>query len=115
MKSLACFLIAAGVAAGAFGAHALRGIVTPERLDVFRTGVQYHVAIAIAALCLSTQASVKQRNLLLMLGGIIVFSGSLYVLVCLDLPIFGAITPLGGVAIILSLILCGLDLRRDHK
>jgi uncharacterized membrane protein YgdD (TMEM256/DUF423 family) len=114
MKSLACFFIAAGVAAGAFGAHALRGIVTPERLDVFRTGVQYHVAIAIAALCLSTQASVKQRNLLLMLGGIIVF-WSLYVLVCLDLPIFGAITPLGGVAIILSLILCGLDLRRDHK
>lgn len=96
---------AVAVAAGAFGAHALAARVTPERLQTFETGVRYQmyhtialfVVAWIAASWPSWQASTAG---VLFLIGIIIFSGSLYVLVLTDTGWLGAITPIGGVAFI---------------
>ncbi|MEM9998083.1 MAG: DUF423 domain-containing protein [Bacteroidota bacterium] len=92
-----------GVAAGAFGAHGLENAVTPERLAVFKTGVLYHLlhtlALLLIGILLLQGLDVRLAGWLLA-GGIVVFSGSLYVLVLADIPILGAITPIGGVALI---------------
>jgi len=99
--------IAAGlaVALGAFGAHGLAGRVTPERLETFKTGVLYHLIHALALLVVSwatTQWSgwPVQAAGYLFLAGIILFSGSLYVLVLTDTPWLGAVTPFGGLSFI---------------
>ncbi len=94
-----------GVALGAFGAHGLT--VTPERLETFKTGVQYHLIHALALLVVSWAATqwpgwAVHASGYLFLVGIVLFSGSLYVLVLTDTSWLGAITPLGGVAFIVG-------------
>lgn len=99
--------IFAGIAvmAGAFGAHGLEGRVSPARLETFKTGVQYHMYHALALLLtawMATQGTswhVQWAGWLFAFG-ILVFSGSLYLLVLTDTPWLGAITPFGGVAFI---------------
>ncbi len=101
--------VAAGlaVALGAFGAHALAERVTPERLETFKTGVLYHMVHALALLAVSWAStqwpgwSVQAAGYLF-LTGIVLFSGSLYLLVLTDTRWLGAITPLGGVAFIVG-------------
>jgi len=91
------------VAAGAFGAHALRGKLTPEMLAVFETGVRYHMYHALA-LILTSLAMPRMGGWLVstagwcFVAGIVLFSGSLYTLALSGVTIFGAITPLGGLA-----------------
>lgn len=85
------------VAFGAFGAHSLREIVTPERLQTFETGVRYQMYHALALLVMSALPLKNYRAAWLLLIGTIIFSGSLYILVLSDIGIFGAITPIGGV------------------
>lgn len=91
------------VAFGAFGAHSLRDMVTPERLAVFQTGVHYQAIHALALLFVATWAQSGGRSKSLTVagvcftGGVLIFSGSLYALVVLDSPRFGMITPIGGV------------------
>ena len=92
---------AVAVAAGAFGAHALRDIVTEARLETWQTAASYGLAHAVvAAFAASRPARWSQRAAALFLAGTLLFSGSLYALVLLDLPWLGAVTPLGGVAFI---------------
>jgi uncharacterized membrane protein YgdD (TMEM256/DUF423 family) len=105
MKSLSYLMIALGVCAGAFGAHGLKDLVTPERLEVFKTASNYQITMSIVLLFLAKDIEIKKGILFLLLAGIIIFSGSLYLLVLLNLPILGAITPIGGSCIILSLLL----------
>ncbi len=98
--ALAGFL---GVGLGAFGAHALRGRLTPEMLAVFETGVRYQMyhalAIGLVALLLP-----RISGWLIVaagwcfVGGIVLFSGSLYLLALTGVTVLGAITPLGGLA-----------------
>jgi len=93
------------VALGAFGAHGLKEAVTPQRLQTFETAVRYQMYHALALLFVGGLATVAPTRLLqwvgtLFIGGILIFSGSLYVLVLTDTPWLGAITPLGGVAFI---------------
>lgn len=94
-----------GVAAGAFGAHGLEARVTPERLETFRTGVTYQMYHALALLFVGWLA-LQQGGWPIhgagycFIAGILIFSGSLYLLVLTDTPWLGAITPLGGVAFI---------------
>ena len=96
---------ALSVAAGAFGAHALEETVAPERLDTWGTAAHYGLAHALA-LVLAGLASAHTSSRLvrasggLFAAGVVVFSGSLYALVLLDLPVLGAVTPLGGLAFI---------------
>jgi uncharacterized membrane protein YgdD (TMEM256/DUF423 family) len=94
-----------GVAAGAFGAHGLEGRVSPDRLDTFRTGVTYQMYHALALLVVGYLTAQTPSAALTGAGacftaGIVIFSGSLYVLVLTDTGWLGAITPLGGVAFI---------------
>ena len=100
------------VAAGAFGAHGLEGRVSPDRIDTFTTGVTYQMYHALGLLVVAWAtaqgwgAPVAWAGYCF-LAGIVVFSGSLYVLVLTDTGWLGAITPLGGVAFIVGWGLLG--------
>ncbi len=95
------------VTLGAFGAHALRARVSPEDLIIFETGVRYQMYHALGLFVVAWAASrwpgatVHAAGWLFMVG-ILIFSGSLYLLVLTGTRWLGAITPLGGVAMILG-------------
>ena len=94
---------ALGVAVGAFGAHALAGSVTPERLVTFETAVRYQLLHALAAALAAVAAASypgARTAAWLLLAGSLVFSGSLYALVATDLGGFGAVAPIGGALMI---------------
>lgn len=102
---LGALLAGIGVATGAFGAHGLKSMVTADRLAVFETAVRYQMYHAFAILfvgMLMQSRSGLDLSLAgwLFLAGIVLFSGSLYVLVLADMRSLGMITPLGGVAFI---------------
>lgn len=91
-----------GVMAGAFGAHGLRQIVSARGLEVFQTGITYQIyhALALLAVAILQGFGLARRWLaataVLFIVGILLFSGSLYGLVLLDLTALGPVTPLGG-------------------
>lgn len=92
-----------GVALGAFGAHALRTRLSPELLAAFETGVRYQMYHAFAVIAAAWACTRWQRRVFgvaggLFIAGIVVFSGSLYLLALTGARWLGAITPLGGVA-----------------
>ena len=94
-----------GVAAGAFAAHALKSVLTPELLAAFETGVRYQVYHALALLFVGTWngdggTTWARRAGWLFVAGIALFSGSLYLLALSGLRWVGALTPVGGVALI---------------
>ena len=98
--AVAAFL---GVAFGAFGAHGLKGRLSPEMLAVFQTGVQYQMYHAIALLITALALARFDGWLLrtagwLFTAGIVLFSGSLYALALSGVTVLGAVTPLGGLA-----------------
>lgn len=92
------------VALGAFGAHGLKQRLSPDLLAVFQTGVQYHfyhtlALLLVAALMLHWPQNTALRwSALLFCIGMLVFSGSLYVLSISGVRWLGAITPFGGLA-----------------
>ncbi len=95
------------VATGAFGAHGLQKLVTPERLETWDKAVRYQMYHALALLLLAWAIThwPEQTKLLsaggwLFLAGVVLFSGSLYLLVVSEIKLLGAITPLGGVAFV---------------
>jgi uncharacterized membrane protein YgdD (TMEM256/DUF423 family) len=106
---------ALGVALGAFGAHALRGRISAELLAAWQTGVLYHLlhSVALLALALFAQASGRSVRLpgLLFGAGILLFSGSLYLLAGAGQRWAGPLTPLGGLCLIAGWISL-LTLRR---
>lgn len=101
------------VALGAFGAHALEGKMPEKYIAIWQTATQYQMyhalgLIAIGILMSSSMLGpVSQLNWAgyLMLAGIILFSGSLYVLSLTQIGVLGAITPIGGVAFLASWVL----------
>jgi uncharacterized membrane protein YgdD (TMEM256/DUF423 family) len=102
--ALAGFL---GVALGAFGAHGLRGRLSPDMLAVFETGVRYHMYHALAIILVGLIAARLDGWLIRAAGwcfsaGIVLFSGSLYSLSISGITILGAVTPLGGLAFLLG-------------
>lgn len=89
-----CFL---AVAFGAFGAHALKSTLEANGLlDAWNKAVLYHFVHAVALLALALFGAVNRGAWLLLLAGIILFSGSLYVMALTNVRWLGAITPLGG-------------------
>jgi uncharacterized membrane protein YgdD (TMEM256/DUF423 family) len=93
----------AGVGLGAFGAHGLRGRLSPEMLAVFETGVRYHMYHALALVATAALMGRLDGRLVnaagwLFTAGIVLFSGSLYVVALTGISVFGAITPIGGLA-----------------
>ena len=93
---------------GAFGAHALRARLTPDMLAIYQTGVQYHFwhALGLLAIALTLAHFPAAQGLKwaggLMLAGILLFSGSLYLLAVTGTRWLGAITPIGGTAFIVA-------------
>lgn len=109
-----------GVALGAFGAHGLKGRLSPEDLAIFETGVRYQMYHALALLAVAyaahrwPEAGSAAWAGWLMLAGTLIFSGTLYLLVLSGLRWLGAITPIGGVLLILgwlSLVLTAWNAR----
>ncbi|WP_322996060.1 DUF423 domain-containing protein [Castellaniella sp.] len=98
-------LLALGVAAGAFGAHGLRHLVVPELLETWRTAAQYQMLHGLGLLLLAVlwpqlaQSCARWAGRL-MLVGVLIFSGSLYLLVLTGTRVLGAITPIGGMLMI---------------
>ena len=96
-----------GVLIGAFGAHGLRDRLTPDMLAVFETGVRYLLTHALGLLAVAWAAS-RWPNAWtgsagwLFVAGIVVFSGSLYLLALTGTRWLGAITPIGGVAFLIA-------------
>ena len=95
------------VAAGAFGAHALKARLPADLLAIFDTGARYHLVHAVMLVAVALLAKVKPAPALDIAGwgflaGIVLFSGSLYVLALSGVRWLGAITPLGGVAFLLG-------------
>jgi uncharacterized membrane protein YgdD (TMEM256/DUF423 family) len=108
------FLALGGIAAlaavliGAFGAHELKERIAPEFLHAYKAGVEYHfyhalglILVGLAAFHLPESGFLKGAGWA-MLAGIVLFSGSLYLLALTGLRWFGAVTPLGGIAFILA-------------
>ncbi|HUH51104.1 MAG TPA: DUF423 domain-containing protein [Flavobacterium sp.] len=99
---------------GAFGAHALKKVLTPEHLASFETGVRYQMYHALFLLFLANANFItdKKKNLvyLLVLIGVILFSGSIYLLTTkditsIDISAIAFITPIGGLFLILAWLL----------
>lgn len=94
---------ATGVALGAFGAHALKARLSPEQLEIYRTGVLYHLIHAVALLALARSSERLRAPAItasLFAGGVVIFSGSLYVLAVTGVRAWGAVTPFGGLALL---------------
>lgn len=98
---------ALAVALGAFGAHGLRERVSAQMLTTWETAAQYHIFHALALLLVGVLARQTGAAALLvpgwiLLAGLVIFSGSLYLLVLTDQRWLGAVTPLGGTALIIG-------------
>lgn len=96
-----------GVALGAFGAHALSSRLEPRDLTIFETGVRYQMYHAFALLALAWAVTRWPGGALSLAGGafvvgILIFSGSLYLLVLTDTRWLGAVTPFGGLAFLVG-------------
>jgi uncharacterized membrane protein YgdD (TMEM256/DUF423 family) len=96
-----------GVGFGAFGAHALKGRLSPDMLAVFETGVRYQMYHAFAVLIVALAAARFDGWMVRAAGwafttGIVLFSGSLYALALTGVTVLGAITPLGGLAFLVG-------------
>lgn len=118
------FLVLAGingfiaVSLGAFAAHGLKSMLGPDLLATFQTGVQYHMyhslallAVGILVLQFPAQTGLRIAGYLF-LAGILIFSGSLYVLALSGIRWLGAITPIGGVAFLAGWALLAWSMLR---
>jgi len=99
------------VMAGAFGAHGLRGVIDERGLEVFQTAVTYQIyhSLALILVAILPIAGLSRRLLGIAAGffvaGILLFSGSLYLLVLTDLRWMGPVTPVGGIGFMVGWIL----------
>jgi uncharacterized membrane protein YgdD (TMEM256/DUF423 family) len=116
--TMGALLAGLAVAAGAFGAHALRDRLTPDMLAIFETAVRYQMYHALALLAVAWATTRWPDSSAVLAGwcfvaGIVVFSGSLYVLALTGVRWLGAITPLGGLAFLAGWALLVWTVSRD--
>jgi len=113
MKSVVTVAAFSGLLAvmiGAFGAHILKGLIGAEMLEIYKTGVQYHFYHTFALLVVGILMNFKYTKALkwsayLFMAGIVLFSGSLYVMAISGVKALGLITPFGGTVWIVAWIL----------
>ena len=118
--AIACLLGLIAVALGAFGAHAIGNVVSEARLATWTTAVQYHFFHVLAVLVLSAVFRDNadrwvNRAQTSFLVGVGIFSGSLYVLVLTDTPALGAITPVGGLLLMLGWLFAFVAAVKAHR
>lgn len=98
--SIAALLAALAVGFGAFGAHALKTRLAPDLLAVWTTASHYHLVHAVALVAMAMGKKDPGRSWSVLLAGIVLFAGSLYVLALTGIRGIGAITPIGGVLLV---------------
>ncbi len=107
-------LMALAVAFGAFGAHVVQEMLSPDRFEVYQTAVEYHFYHALGLILLGgislhlPDSAMLRWSGRMLLAGILIFSGSLYLLTLTDTGWFGAITPIGGLAFIAGWLLLAI-------
>lgn len=116
--STAALLGMIAIILGAFGAHALKALLTPEQLVTFETGVRYQMYHALFLLFIGNMSSLSLKSKKYIYGlvllGVVLFSGSIYLLATNSLTVFdfriiGFVTPIGGFLLILSWIVLFMD------
>jgi uncharacterized membrane protein YgdD (TMEM256/DUF423 family) len=115
--AIAGLLIALATALGAFGAHALKAHLPQDKLQVYETAVRYHFLhalglLAIGVLLRSLDGALLRWSAVLVLAGIVLFSGSLYLLTFGAPRLVGIMTPVGGLALIAGWILFAATMLR---
>lgn len=109
--AIATLFMVTAIALGAFGAHGLKKILEPEMLKIFHTGVEYQfyntfgLFFATFIYMLKQESKRIKISLYLIVVGTLIFSISLYMLTILNMPILGAITPIGGTLQIIAYLL----------
>jgi uncharacterized membrane protein YgdD (TMEM256/DUF423 family) len=108
---------ALAVALGAFAAHGLAGRLDAHALGIFETGARYHMyhalALGLAALAMQgVAARVASWSAWFFLAGIVLFSGSLYLLAFTSIPLFAFMTPFGGVSFLAGWVFLALAAAR---
>ncbi|MDZ7820001.1 MAG: DUF423 domain-containing protein [Aliarcobacter sp.] len=117
--ALASFMMALAICLGAFGAHALKSILDEYLLKVYNTGVQYHFYNTLGLFAATFIYALKPNSkkifvsLCLIFIGMIIFSFSLYFLAILNLPILGAITPIGGTLLVIAWFILAYGILKD--
>ena len=98
-----------GLALGAFGAHALKGLLEAHHSrDLWNTAVLYHLVHSVALLWASTAEPILKGAIFCWGTGILLFSGSLYALALTKIAILGAITPVGGLLLMAGWVIVGI-------
>lgn len=117
--TIASFMMALAIAIGAFGAHGLKSIVEPKLLITYHTGVEYHFYNTLGLFSASFIMFLKENSKKAVVAswlifiGTIIFSFSLYLLVILNAPYLGAITPIGGTLQIIGWVLLAISILKD--
>jgi len=106
----ASLFLALAVVIGAFGAHGLKSHLSAEMIQIYKTGVEYHFyhalgLLLIGVIAISFPSELLKWSAILLAVGIILFSGSLYILAITGIKWIGAITPLGGLGFIAGWVL----------
>jgi uncharacterized membrane protein YgdD (TMEM256/DUF423 family) len=124
ISATAAFLGMVAIILGAFGAHALKKVLTPEQLISFETGVRYQMYQAFFLFFLATQNDILEKTkktiFTLILSGTLFFSGSIYLLSTTGItgvnfkPI-GFITPIGGLLLIIAWGILGYSILKSRK
>jgi uncharacterized membrane protein YgdD (TMEM256/DUF423 family) len=102
------------VALGAFGAHGLKTVLSPDMMLIYQTAVHYHLTHAIVLVVVSVLALSKpeipyfKRSGVCLFVGIMIFSGSLYLLTLTGTKWLGAVTPIGGVSLLVGWLMLAL-------
>ena len=119
-SAIAAVFLALAVGLGAFGAHGVKARLDANHFDIYKTAVLYHFLHALGLLVVSVlpktgTISAESANSVcwLLAAGILIFSGSLYVLAVTGIDMLGAITPFGGVAFIAGWVLLAWKLVRS--
>lgn len=108
--ALGALIGALGVAAGAFGAHALEARLAPDRLELFELAARYQMIHALALLAAAWAAQRWPSGMTnaagwMLLGGVLIFCGTIYALAFGAPRILGAVTPIGGLSLIIGWLL----------
>jgi uncharacterized membrane protein YgdD (TMEM256/DUF423 family) len=124
ITATAAFLGMVAIILGAFGAHALKKVLTPEQLISFETGVRYQMYQAFFLFFLSNQNDILEKTkktiFTLILSGTLFFSGSIYLLSTtgitgVSFKSIGFITPIGGLLLILAWGMLGYSILKSRK
>ena len=117
--AIASFMMALAIDFGAFGAHALKSILDEYFLKIYNTGIQYHFYNTLGLFAATFIYALKPDSkkifisLWLIIIGMIIFSFSLYFLAILNMPILGAITPIGGTLLIIAWLTLTYGILKD--